>query len=175
MLLENRGLSFDFILGNLPRANYDIFVDASTEWGIGGCCGNLFFKFSWSELTKLQMDAIARNELLAALIALHCFRHVVEDRIVVLYTDNTNVRDWLVAGRSSKLKGLKYLALWELVKFRARCKVSPRWLPGSHNISADRLSRGVTPAWLRSNGRRQFCNLQKLILSWRRIEESWDI
>ena len=93
MLLVNRGLSFDFILGNLPRAKFDIFVDASTEWGIGGCCGNLFFKYSWSELTQLQMDAIARNELLAALIALHCFRPAVEDKIVILYTDNTNVRD----------------------------------------------------------------------------------
>ena len=80
-----------------------------------------------------------------------------------------------MAGRSSKLKGLKYLALWELAKFRARCKVSPKWLPGTHNISADRLSRGVTPAWLRSDGRRQFCNLQKLMLSWEQVEESWDI
>ena len=80
-----------------------------------------------------------------------------------------------MAGRSSKLKGLKYLALRELVKFRARCKVSPKWLPGSHNISADSLSRGVTPTWLRCNGRRQFCNLQKLVFSWKRVEESWEI
>ena len=43
MLLSNRGLSFDYILGNLPRSKYDIFVDASTSWGIGGCCGALYF------------------------------------------------------------------------------------------------------------------------------------
>ena len=46
MLLSNRGLSYDFILGRLPRTNFDIFVDASEEYGIGGCCGNLYFKFS---------------------------------------------------------------------------------------------------------------------------------
>ena len=43
MLLSNRGLSFDYILGNLPRSKYDIFVDASTSWGVGGCCGALYF------------------------------------------------------------------------------------------------------------------------------------
>ena len=93
MLLVNRGLTFDFILGNLPRAKFDIFVDAATEWGIGGCCGNLYFKISWHELRHLEVDAIARMELLAALIALQCFRSAIQDKIVVLYTDNTNVRD----------------------------------------------------------------------------------
>ena len=46
MLLSNRGLSYDFILGRLSRTNFDIFVDASEEYGIGGCCGNLYFKYS---------------------------------------------------------------------------------------------------------------------------------
>ena len=43
LLLANRGLSFDFILGKLQRSKYDVFVDASTSWGIGGCCGALYF------------------------------------------------------------------------------------------------------------------------------------
>ena len=30
LLVANHGLSFDFILGNLQRSKYDIFVDAST-------------------------------------------------------------------------------------------------------------------------------------------------
>ena len=46
MLLANRGISYDFILDRLPRTKFDIFVDASEEYGIGGCCGNLYFKFS---------------------------------------------------------------------------------------------------------------------------------
>ena len=39
ILTANRGMSFDFVLGKLPRCQFDVFVDASTEWGIGGCCG----------------------------------------------------------------------------------------------------------------------------------------
>ena len=119
-------------------------------------------------------EFIARKELLAALVALLCFGSVISGKIVVLYTDNSNVSDWLQAGRSSKLAGLKYLALWELEKFKLGCKISPRWLPGKHNISADQLSRGSTPAWLQREGLRMSCDLDKLVYSWKRVEESWD-
>ena len=43
LLLSNKGLSYDYILGKLPRAKHDIFIDASTSWGIGGCCCALYF------------------------------------------------------------------------------------------------------------------------------------
>ena len=46
MIVRNRGLSYKFILGKLPRSEFDIFVDASETWGIGGCCGIYYFKFS---------------------------------------------------------------------------------------------------------------------------------
>ena len=36
ILHRNRGSSYTFVLGKLPRGSHDIFVDASTEWGIGG-------------------------------------------------------------------------------------------------------------------------------------------
>ena len=116
---------------------------------------------------------IARKELLAALIALCCFAHLIEGKLVTLYTDNTNVRDWLVAGRSSRIKGLNYLAIWELLKYKSGCKVSPKWLPGSHNITADKLSRGVVPKWLAECGIQRHCNLALLADSWEHVEESW--
>ena len=120
-------------------------------------------------------EFIARKELLSALVALHCFGHVIKGKLTYLYTDNTNVRDWLVVGRSKKMKGLKYLALWELAKFRYKCKISPRWLPSGHNVSADKLSRGTTPDWLQRNGTRAYCDLRKLAYSMNHIEESWDV
>ena len=46
ILKQNKGISFDFVLNRLPRSKFNIFVDASTSWGIGGCCGNLFFCMS---------------------------------------------------------------------------------------------------------------------------------
>ena len=45
ILIANEGVSFDFILGQLPRCHSDVFVDASTEWGIGGHCGIYYFLF----------------------------------------------------------------------------------------------------------------------------------
>ena len=173
MLLTNRGLSFDFVLGRLPRAPYDIFIDASTDWGIGGCCDNEYFMIPWTKLQAFEQDVIARKELLAALVALLCFSPSIKGQLVTLYTDNTNVRDWLAAGRSSKLKGLNYLALWELLKYNASCKTSVKWLPSSHNINADKLSRGITPLWLEERGRQIHCNLFWLAHSWKHVEEAW--
>ena len=43
ILTLNKGISFDYVLDRLPRTEYDIFVDASTSWGIGGYCGRSFF------------------------------------------------------------------------------------------------------------------------------------
>ena len=41
LLKENRGLSFNFILGKLPRQRNEWFVDAS-KYGYGGVCGSSF-------------------------------------------------------------------------------------------------------------------------------------
>ena len=40
ILVANRGVTYDFILGLLPKCSDAIFVDASTEWGVGGVCGD---------------------------------------------------------------------------------------------------------------------------------------
>ena len=94
LLLANEGLSYDFVLGRLPRATYDIFFDASTTWGIGGCCGELYFKIPWEEINPFfSIDFVARKELLAALVALQCFASTSKGKLVRAYTDNTNVCD----------------------------------------------------------------------------------
>ena len=85
MLSVNEGLSYDFILGKLPRAKYDIFFDASTTWGIGGCCGSLYFKIPWDKINPyFDIDVIARKELLAALVALWCFSQAIYGKIVTV-------------------------------------------------------------------------------------------
>ena len=90
VLTDNRGVSFQFILDDLPRS-HNIFVDASTEWGVGGCFGSYYFMFHWTQLKAFHTDIIAWKELLAALIALECFHSFVENRYVRLFCDNTNV------------------------------------------------------------------------------------
>ena len=44
ILIANEGLSFDFILDKLPRSD-DTFTDASSEWGVGGCCGHYYYLY----------------------------------------------------------------------------------------------------------------------------------
>ena len=90
ILMQNKGSSFDFILNRLPRSKSDIFVDASTTWGIGGCCGNRFFFMSWESLEELDIvdEFIARKELLACLISILCFEDIIQYRLVRLHTDN---------------------------------------------------------------------------------------
>ena len=147
----------DFVLNHLPRSDYDIFVDASTSWGIGGCCGTYFFAMSWTELryVGLKPVIIARMELLAGLIAMLCFGNLIKRKLVRLYIDNDNAYHWLRKSRSSSLEGTKFLALWELWKYKLMCKVSPIWIPSAHNVTADTLSRGRIPTWLQRRGRRR--------------------
>ena len=169
ILTSNRGISFDFLLNRLPRCETDIFVDASKEWGIGGCCGNVYFKFSQSQLESFEADIISRMELLACLFAIECFQEKILGRLVILYSAVSQLKK----SRASNIIGARYLAIWELRKYKLAYKVSPKWIPGNKNITADALSRGRVLRWLRRRGTRRFCNLRKL--SWRlpNVELSW--
>ena len=169
----NRGLSFRFILDKLPRTS-DIFSDASTEWGIGGCFKSYYFKYSWKDLSIFNVEFICRMELLAALVALVSFQHLLHNRYLTMITDNTNVVSWLQKGRSSHPLGWRFLAIWELTKYKVACKVAPRWIPSEHNCTADALSRGRTPRWLRERGTRVYCNLNQLAHDVLHADESWD-
>ena len=147
----------DFLLDRLPRKQYDIFVDASTSWWIGGCCGKFYFKMSWTSLMRMriQVDGVARMELLSALVSILCFEDLIARKLVRLYIDNENAYSWLKKSRSSNIQGTRFLAMWEFGKHRAECKVRPIWLPSEHNVTADALSRGTVPKWLKRHGVRR--------------------
>ena len=122
---------------------------------MGGCCGNHFFSIPWSDLTGAVEETIARKNLLACLIALFCFGDLIEGKHVKLHTNNENTFHWLLKGRSSSVTGTKYLALWEGCKYKRECKISPKWIPSEANRTADALSRGKMPEWLRRRGSRR--------------------
>ena len=126
ILTINRGLSIQFVLDKLPRLESEIFVDASTERGIGGCCCSAYFAYPWTGLSMFEVDIIARRELLACLIALACFKRFLFGRLAVMYSDNENAVNWLRKGRSSNMLGTHFLAAWELEKYKLQCKISPK-------------------------------------------------
>ena len=152
LLKRNKGVSMDFILGRLPYAKADIFVDASSTWGIGGCYGEYFFYIPQERLVQADSEIIARKELLACLVAVLCFGDLIKGQFVQLYTDNMNAFNQLRKGRSSNIVGMKYLALWEYAKYRLENKIKPLWIPSDANVTADRLSRGTVPEWLSRRG-----------------------
>ena len=70
--------------------------------------------------------------------------------------------------------GNGYLAYWELLKLQAQCKISPKWISGVKNVTADTLSRGGVPEWLARRGVRKVCNLREVAHGIRRAELSWN-
>ena len=53
VLTRNRGLSYKFILGRLPRARVELFVDAALTGGIGGYIGYYYFSADTETLKPL--------------------------------------------------------------------------------------------------------------------------
>ena len=145
----------DFILNKIPPATSDIYVDASSSQGVGGQCGEAFFAFPQTELGKARTEFIARQELLACMLAIFCFADAIKGKWFRIHTDNENVYFQLTKGRSSNISGTKYLAIWEMGKYILECKASPRWIPSDANSIADRLSRGGVPDRFHGRGNRK--------------------
>ena len=54
ILTLNRGLSYSYVLNELPFARDEIFVDAASSWGVGGFCGDRWFQLKNHELQLLD-------------------------------------------------------------------------------------------------------------------------
>ena len=171
LLKENRGLPFDFILGRLPRKRDEWFVDASKQ-GYGEFCGTTFFKISHkiflgnldSESKFLFGDIfIAYRELLAVLLAFQLFAKRAPKSFVRINSDNSNVVSWINKGRCSKKMGFLMLSAIEFFKFQYGLKVKAFYIESKKNNSADALSRGSTPLWLKRRGVRVKSDIRKIL------------
>ena len=105
---------------------------------------------------------IAYIELLAVLAGFSVFSQNQKNTVVKLYTDNTDVVAWLKKSRCRAGLGFKILAAIEFFKRSHRLKICTRHIPGKHNNTADQLSRGKIPEWLRRYGIRREVNLNDL-------------
>ena len=173
LLKQNRGLSFDFVLGKLPRQKDEWFVDASPAYGYGGVCGNYFFKIShktWisilgpSKRNASRSMFIAYRELLAVLFAFHGFAKFAPCRYIRVNSDNTNtVNYWLNKGRCPKKIGFLLLSAIQFYKAKYTLRTKAHYIKSDHNTSADGLSRGRTPQWLKHRGRRIQINIKQIL------------
>ena len=172
-------MSYDFILGKLPYAPEEIFVDAASSCGIRCLYGENYFMIPSSDLTRFRrlfeecsnkdlMDIpckklpIAYLKLLTAMVSVLCFSGLFRGRIVRLNCDNTNAVTWLQKSRCPARIGFRMLSVIELCKHKIQLKVSTHHIPGVAKISADSLSRGDTPAWIRKFGKKCHINLDNV-------------
>ena len=166
-------------MGKLECGKNAWFVDASTSYGIGGCAGYSYFLVKNEELNEifklyhedtqkelmnipLKRLPIAYIELIAALVGISVFSGFHPNKLINLYTDNTDVVAWLRKGRCSAGLGFKLLAAIEFFKRKHALKLSVKHIPGSQNNSADELSRGKIPTWLQKRGQRLEVNVRSL-------------
>ena len=185
VMSRNRGLRFDFILGKLPRVASPIFVDASSPWGCGGVHGYEFFSFPHTVLQPyirrcpgwktFPCVPIAHLELLTAFAALYLFARRYPNRMVGLYSDNSNVMSWLGTRRSPNPVVRSLVAAIECLKYRYTLKLSVRYIPTHKNRSADQLSRNKTPRWLRIQGSETPLCMRKLArsINYNNLITSW--
>ena len=111
---------------------------------------------------KFEDVKIAFRELISAVIAFLYFAPFYPYSIIRINTDNQNVVSWLRKGRCSKKLGYRLLSVIELMKLKYNLKVSVMYIKSSANTSADMLSRGKTPRWLRNRGVRYTVDISKI-------------
>ena len=97
------------------------------------------------------------------LLAFQRFAELTPRSFVRINSDNSSVVAWLNKGRCSKKMGFLLLAAIEFFKYRFGLRVKAYYIESKKNTSADDLSRGRTPVWLRRRGVRVKNNMQELI------------
>ena len=172
LMARNRGLRFQYILDAMPMEHRRMYVDAASTKGIGGYSVSTYFLVSNRRLAPYlrQCDGwsayphvdIAWVELLAAYVAIDMFAARSPGKYLIMYSDNTNVVAWLSSRRPPNPFVGALVAAIERLKYNFFLKLSIRYIPSKHNVSADLLSRQIIPARLQKNGNRIHPNLRRL-------------
>ena len=172
LLHRNRGLPFTYVLGTLPIEHRKIYVDAASTGGIGGYAEYTYFTAPLSYLSRFlrrcsgwakfpQVD-IAWLELFAAYVAIDLFAARSPGHYMILYTDNMNVVAWLTRRRSPSPYVGALVSAIERLKYQYLLKISTRYIPSTHNVSADLLSRNKIPIRFIRHGTRVYPDMARL-------------
>ena len=118
---------------------------------------------------------IAWLELLAACAAIYTFAHSISQRLLMVYSDNTNVVAWLSKRRAPSPIVCAVVAAIERVKYERLLKISTRYISTQDNTTADQLSRGHIPTYLYTRGTRILPPMKAICanLHMKNIEKLW--
>ena len=183
LLHRNRGLPFGYILDELPEEPRRIYVDAASTGGIGGYAAYTYFSVPLKRLSPFlrrcsgwaafpRVD-IAWLELFAAYAAIDLFAARSPGHYLVLYTDNMNALAWLSRRRSPNPYVCALVSAIERLKYQFMLKLSVRYIPSIHNVSADLLSRKEIPLRLLRHGIRVDPDIDRLCANLR-ITNIWN-
>ena len=172
LLHRNRGLTFGYVLDKLPIERRKIYVDAASTGGIGGYAEYTYFTAplrhispflrrcsGWAKFPRVD---IAWLELFAAYVAIDLFAARSPGHYMILYTDNMNVVAWLSRRRSPSPYVGALVSAIERLKYQYMLKLSARYIPSTHNVSADLLSRKKIPMRFLRHGTRVYPNMARL-------------
>ena len=78
-------------------------------------------------------------------------------------------------GDALQVLDFKFLAAVEYFKRKHNLKISVRHIPGIQNKSADKLSRGSVPTWLKLRGKRLVVTIDRLASLIKKPLQFWDL
>ena len=118
---------------------------------------------------------LVARKLLAACAAVYAFAPSVSQRLLTVYSDNTDIMAWLTKRRAPSPIVCAVVVAIERVKYANTLKVSTRYISTRHNKTADRLSRGNIPNYLYIRGTRLFPPMKAICanLHLKNIEKLW--
>ena len=123
---------------SLPHPEFMLFTDASDS-GWGASLGNAQLSGLWSR--DASTFSINHRELLAVFLAVRGFLHLLCNRTVSLFTDNTTALSYLRKEGGTRSSILKSMAQAVLRLCEAnRVHLLPQFVPGHLNVLADTLS-----------------------------------
>ena len=96
------------------------------------------------------------------LFAFHGLVKFAPNLFIRINSDNTNTVNWLNKGRCSKKIGFSFSAI-QFSKAKYMLRVKAHYIKADHNTSADGLSRGRTPSWLKQRGRKLNIDITQIL------------
>lgn len=143
---QSKGKSFDFILKPRNCFDYQAYTDASGAIGIGGYVNTdnaPFFQVTWKEMKDMLETDIQWKEMVAICVLIECNLELFKGKCINIFCDNQAVVWMLIKWRAPLHRTDLQHVLRRIARLCIFNDIIPWWdhIEGSHNITADRLSR----------------------------------